>query len=594
MSDKSGEKIHSNRFNMLKSSWSLLRNYKRQLVLGIISLIIVDIADIIPPILIKLALDNIEKGTNLTFLAKIGAGLISAAIIQGTFRFFWRRFFLGTSHKAVYDLRKQLFLHLLKLPFPFFNKTRTGDLMSRLTNDLQEIRMAFGIGLLISLDATFYLMTVPLIMFYLSPKLTLIIFAPLIVLPLIVIKFKKSILTASTRVQERTSDLSAQAEENISGIKVIKGFNTEKFQEEKFSQTGARFLKDKLELAFLEAIFHPSLDMLMSVCVFLLLLFGGEMVIAKTMTLGSFFAFQAYLFKLAWPMMAIGWVLNLFQRSKASMIRCREILDEAPAEHQAETSERIIPENSELKVESLSYTFPDAENPALDDISFELREGQTLGITGPIGCGKTTLLRLLMRIIEPQSGQITIGNVSSQEMKLATLRSLFSYVPQDSFLFSENIGENILFSQEDKSDTDKAMAFAQIAGVKKDILEFPEGINTLLGERGVNLSGGQKQRVSLARALASESPILILDDCTSAVDTSTEKKIIEQLNSEAKKRTRIIVSHRLVSLQDSDQIIYLVNGKIKEKGTHADLLNMGGEYAATWEKQRIEEMISKN
>jgi ATP-binding cassette subfamily B protein len=594
MLEKSGDKIETNGPSTLQRSWGLLKSYKKQLILGVISLIIVDISDIIPPILIKLALDNIEKGTDLTFLAKIGIGLVSAATVKGTFRFFWRKHFLGTSHKAVYDLRKQLFLHLLKLPFPFFNKTRTGDLMSRLTNDLQEIRMAFGIGLLVSLDAAFYLMTVPLIMLYLSPKLTLIIFAPALILPFIVIRFKKSILTASTKVQEKTSDLSAQAEESISGIKVVKGFNTEVFQEKKFRQTGAGYLKDKLRLAILEAIFHPSLDMLMSVCVFLLLLFGGKMVIAKTMTLGSFFAFQAYLFKLAWPMMAIGWVLNLFQRSKASMIRCAEILEEAPAEEKTETTERIIPENFELEVKNLSYTFPDSENPVLDDISFKLKEGQTLGITGPIGSGKTTILRLLMRIIEPQKGQIKIGDVSSQKLQLATLKSMFSYVPQDSFLFSESIKENILFSQEDKSDNDKAMNFAQIAGVKKDIQEFPDGIKTLLGERGVNLSGGQKQRVSLARALVSESPILILDDCTSAVDTSTEKQIIEQLNSEAKKRTRIIVSHRLVSIQDSDQIIYLSEGKIAESGTHEELLAFNGEYAATWEKQRIEKLISKN
>lgn len=576
----------------LQFAFQLLRPYRHLLLYGFVSLLIVDIADVLPPIIIKSAIDGVEQNLGNTHLLYCGIILMVTAVIQGIFRFFWRKFFLGSSHMSVYDLRKMLFSHLLKLPFHYFSRTRTGDIMSRLTNDIQEIRFMLGIGILITLDASFYLLTIPFIMLYMSPQLMLITLVPLLLVPIMVFAVSKAIHDRSKEVQARLSDLSSRSEENISGIRIVKGFRCEESEMAKFDRVGLEFVRDKIKLANIDSIFHPGLDLIIAMSMVVLLLFGGKMVIAGSISLGSFIAFEAYLLKLSWPMMAIGWIINLYQRSMASLDRCLQILNEAPAET-GKTNDRVTFSSYDLEVNKLSFAYPESEINILKDISFKLPTGKTLGITGPVGCGKTTLLRLLVSMLDPTSGQIKIGEHDISKLDLQQLRSLFAIVPQETFLFSETIRENILFARDDKEDSMLAESSAFQAGLAPDLQEFPHGLETMLGERGVNLSGGQKQRVSLARALAAARPFLLLDDCTSAVDTETEQAILSGIRNSENPGTCIIVSHRMVSLQNADLIIYLQDGQIVEKGTHRELLELQGRYAKTWERQRLKEELEK-
>lgn len=571
----------------------LLKPYRKLLFYGFLSLLIVDIADVLPPIIIKTAIDGIENNAGSTHLLYCGLGLIVTSLIQGLFRFYWRKFFLGASHMSVYDLRKMLFSHLLKLPFHYFSRTRTGDIMSRLTNDIQEIRFMLGIGILIMLDVSFYLLTIPFIMLYMSTELTMITLVPLALIPILVFSVSRAIHSRSKEVQARLSDLSSGSEENISGIRIIKGFRCEESEIAKFDRVGQKFVRDKIRLANIDSVFHPGLDLVIAASMVVLLMYGGKMVIAGSITLGAFIAFEAYLLKLSWPMMAIGWIINLYQRSMASLERCLQILNEPPAATGKE-KESVNFANYDLEVENLSFAYPDNAKPVLNDISFKLTSGQTLGITGPVGCGKTTLLRLLVAMHDPTSGTIKIGGHNISRLDLQQLRSLFAIVPQETFLFSETIRENILFAHDNKDNADLAMKHADQAGLAPDLKEFPDQLETMLGERGVNLSGGQKQRVSLARALAAARPFLLLDDCTSAVDTETEQAILKGLRSPDSPGSCIIVSHRMVSLQNADLIMYLQDGVIAEMGTHQQLLQKKGLYARTWERQRLKEELERS
>lgn len=572
----------------------LLEPYRKHLFYGFSSLLIVDLADILPPIILKIAIDSIERGEGLRTLLYCGLALLVTAGVQSIFRFLWRQFFLGTSHRSVYDLRKMMFSHLLKLPFHYFSRTRTGDIMSRLTNDIQEIRFMLGIGILVLLDASFYFLTVPFIMLWLSPSLTFITMLPFVFIPALVLLVKGVIHSRSKDVQARLSDLSSKAEENLSGIRVIKGFRTEESEISRFTSCGLEFVRDKIKLAKVESFFHPALDLVIAFGMVVLLYIGGGMVIAGSITLGSFIAFEAYMLKLSWPMMAIGWIINIYQRSMASMERCQQIINEPVAASTNSDIATCVPQNFDLSVEGLSFTYPEATIPALKNVSFKLAEGQTLGITGPVGCGKSTLLRVLMKMFTPDSGEIKIGGVSVEQIHLRELRQMFSYVPQETFLFSESIRENILFSCDNKNQAEIAAQYAGNAGLAGDLKDFPEGLETMLGERGVNLSGGQKQRVSLARAMAAERQILILDDCTSAVDTETEQAILSSLRQAARRRTCIIVSHRMVSLQSAELIVYLANGEIAEMGTHKQLLELQGLYAKAWQRQRLKAQLEES
>lgn len=606
--------------------------YKKHYFYAIVALAIVDLMDILPPIIVKSAIDVLQKNKEYKFLVILCLVYLISAIIQAIFRFYWRKYFLGTSHQIAYDLRRQVYEHIQNLSFTYFCKTKTGELMSRLTNDIDQIRMMYGIGLLLIIDALFYLISVPFILLWLSYKLALFILVPLPLVPLFVSKVGAYIYKYSEIAQAKVAELSAFVQENFSGIRIIKGFVREDIQLEYFDRQSNNLVDAKLKLSKIESGFYPALEFIVGIGTFLLLLLGGYYVINNEVSLGTFIAFQSYLTKMVWPMTAIGMTINMYQTGMASMARTAEVLNEV-SEHETHVNKISIKPvcqfEKSLEVRNLSFNYSNNErfdsnksilnlhkkelvndtehqliNPittVLNNVSFKLTKGKILGITGPIGSGKSTLLYLIMRLLDPPPQTIFLDGVDIRTYDLISYRSLFGYVPQDSFLFSDTILENIIFGiDRSKSNKSKEKIYeivencAKIAQIHDEIMQFHKNYEAMLGERGINLSGGQRQRITLARALAKDPQILIIDDATSAIDTDTEERLLACLKSYLKNKTAIIVSHRLVSISFADEIIYLENGRVLESGIHEDLIRMNGKYAKLWQQQQIKREIEVN
>lgn len=567
--------------------WRALKDYSRPLAIAVLALAATDFLDVLPPLIIKFAIDGIEGGKGVENLLWAGAFFVTAALLQACCRFIWRKFFLGTSHVIGYDLRQRLFEHLQTLPFRFFATAKTGDLMSRLTNDVDEVRQMYGLGALLAMDSLFYFCTVPFILIWMSPKLALYILIPMPLIPFFVMRIGSKLHRLSKRVQERTADLSSRVQENVSGIRVIKTFVREQSEIVSVEVASDKLLQENLDLARVEAGFHPALEFVMGLGVFILIWLGGLAVVNGELSLGAIVAFQSYLLKLVWPMTALGMTINLYQRGMASLGRCAEILCLKSDLTEAGTSGNDMPIHGGFSVKNLTFAYPGNTKPLFANLSFEIPVGSSLALVGPIGSGKTTLIHLLLRLFDPPVGSIFLDGKDIRDFPIQRLREAFGYVPQDSFLFSETVLENVAFGLKDRSDLEKASACLKMAGIHEEVNALPDKLQTLLGERGVNLSGGQKQRLTLARALARDPLILVLDDSMSAVDTETEERISRELKQVLQGRTGIVVSHRLSSIQAADQIIYLDEGTIQERGTHQELLALKGNYFRLWEKQKM-------
>lgn len=561
---------------------------------GVIVLILVDALQLITPKILGKITDDLGDGTlSMTDIYFYISVIISLAIIIAAGRFIWRMLVLGSSRSLEYWLRNKYFSHLELLAPNFFNNRKTGDLMAHATNDINAIRMAFGQGIVMITDAIFLTSATIIIMVTtIDIRLTTVALLPLPIIAVLMIFFGKLIQSRFKNVQEAFSELTDRVQESISGIRVVKSFVQQDSEISNFSTYNNNYVNKNMDLLKVWGLMFPAVAFIGALSFLIALYYGGSLVIDDELSLGQFVSFISYLGLLTWPMMALGWVINILQRGTASMKRINQILDTDPEIFDGESVLDIRSYRPSIQLKNLSFTYPGAANPALSGITLSIKEGKTLAVVGKTGSGKTTLVNLIMRLYNTEPGELFLDDMDIKDIPLEVLRKNIGYVPQDNFLFSTTIRENIAFS-DTEMELEKVIAAAKIAQVYDNIMDFPGKFDTILGERGVTLSGGQKQRISIARAIAKNPKIIILDDSLSAVDTKTEELILEGLKQVMKSRTSIIIAHRISTIKDADEIIVLDEGRIVERGTHEELLELKGLYNSIYEKQQLEEKIEQ-
>ena len=579
---------------MNKSSLKLLLkrilNHKKAIGLGLCTLVIVDGMQLIVPKVFEKVIDSLVSGmaTN-SLLLKLGLLILGLYLIMGIFRFFWRYLVIGSSHRIDRNIRQELYDHLQTLSPQYYDQTKVGDIMAHATNDISAVRMATGIATIASFDAIFLSLSSITIMLIMNWKLTLITMIPLPLIALMMLKFGALIHKRFESVQKAFSTLTEKAQESLSGVRVIKAYGDEESEDRYFSEKAEDCVLQNVKLARIWGMFQPMIGALAMASMAILLGAGGSMVVKGIISLGEFVAFSSYLMMLIWPMIAIGWVVNLLQRGAASMDRLQKIFTTLP--DIIDGANDVEPEPA-IMVKNLSFTYSGTEIEVLKDVSFRLPVGGTLGIVGRTGSGKTTLVELLMRLYDPPEGTVFLGGVDVHEMKLAKIRGMFGYVPQETFLFAMSIADNISFGNSGLS-RDTIEELSSVVDIDKEIQGFTDGYDTTVGERGVTLSGGQKQRVAIARALAVKPRILVLDDSLSSVDTETEAAILKRLKKDISNLTSILIAHRISTIQNADNIIVMDDGRVVEHGTHNQLLEHDGFYAELFRMQQLEEEAKK-
>lgn len=551
------------------------------------------------PYLMKLAIDALDDpDLGRRRIETYAALIVLAAILGGAAKYWMREILNGTSRRIECDLREDFFRHLLRLDAAFFGSIRTGDLMSRATNDTLAVRMATGPALMYAVNTAVSFVFSLALMLWISPRLTLVAMIPMIALPPIVLGFGRVIHYRFEEIQEQFSRLSTMVQENLTGLRIVRAYVQEEEQERQFDELNQGYMDRNMALIKASGFFHPLLMLISGVAMVIMLWYGGVQVMQGRMTVGDFVAFNSYLALLIWPMIALGWVVNLFQRGAASMGRLNRILDREPLIQLPEGPRPLPSIEGRIEFRNVGFRYPGTERSVLSGVSFTAAPGETVAIVGPTGSGKSTLVSLLPRIHEPTEGAIFLDGVPLSELDPRDVRRQIGIVPQDTFLFSETLRENIGLGivTDTPANTAEAgdariEAAARVAQIHESILSFPEGYSTMLGERGINLSGGQKQRAALARALARDPSILILDDALSAVDTQTEAKILTDLKTVLAQRTSFIISHRVSAVMNADRILVLDGGRIVERGTHAELITAGGTYAHLLRRQMLEEEL---
>ncbi len=563
---------------ILRELW----RYRGLLLWGVLALFLVDAAHLLAPLVIRAAVDDLVAGVGAR-LPRYGLYLLGLAAVTFTFRFAWRMLLFGAGRRIERDLRDRLFSHLLRLSPSFYLRHTTGDLMAHATNDLEAVRRACGMGVLLAADALFMVSFSLAFLISISPRLTLYAFSPLPLVTAVVLGFGRVIHRRFERVQGVFADLTERVREAISGIRVIRATAREGGIEEVFAGTNRAFIRENIALVRVWGIFRPLIGVLGGAGTAIVLWFGGRGVLSGDLSLGDFVAFTSYLGMLVWPMMAVGFIVNLLQRGAASMKRFERLLAEEP-EIVSPPRPRPMPRTKRIEFRDLTFTYPTGTAPALRGVSLVIEEGMTLGVVGLTGSGKTTLVRLIPRLYDPPPGTLFLGGVDVRDLPLEELRRAIAMAPQDVFLFSATIRENIAFGRPDAPEEEIVRA-AKLAGLYDEIRSFPQGLGTVVGERGISLSGGQRQRVGLARAILMDAPILILDDTLSAVDARVEEEIIRNLQGVLRERTSIVISHRISAVRDADWIVVLEGGRIVEEGDHRRLVAKGGLYARLYELQ---------
>jgi ATP-binding cassette subfamily B protein len=566
------------------------------MALGLISVVLANAFQIAGPWFMKLAIDglgtpDVTRGLILFYAAMI----VVVALVGGAFRFVMRQLLNGISRRVETDLRNDFFQHLLGLDATFYGGTRTGDLMSRATNDTLAVRMAAGPAIMYTVNTVASFAFALGFMLVISPRLTLYAMVPMIILPPVVLRFGRLIHLRFEDIQEQFSALSTFVQENLTGVRLVRAYVQEAEQARQFDDLNADYRARNMHLVRTAGAFHPVLSLVSGGAMVLVTWLGALEVMAGRMTLGDFVAFGFYLTLLIWPMIALGWVVNLYQRAAASMGRLNRIFEVRPSIRAPADPVDLAGARGSIEFRGVSFAYPGTRENVLESVSFSVEAGQTVAIVGPTGSGKSTLIALLARLYDPGAGEILLDGIPLTRIDPGDLRRRIGMVPQDAFLFSDTIAGNIGLGIEKRDEgtlLDAVRTSAEVAQLHAQIEDFPRGYDTLLGERGINLSGGQKQRATLARALARDPLIVVLDDALSAVDSHTEAAILADLRGVTGTRTAFIISHRVSAVMGADRVLVLENGRLVQEGTHADLIATEGTYARLLHRQMLEEDLA--
>ncbi|MGD8496440.1 MAG: ABC transporter ATP-binding protein [Gemmatimonadales bacterium] len=572
--------------------------YLRGVVAGLLLVVVTNVFTIAGPWLLKVAIDALTESLSRELILRYALLIVGAAVLGGIAKYGMRELLNSISRRIETDLRDDLFAHLLRLSPQFYDKWRTGDLMSRATNDVLAVRQVAGPAIMYMVNTVAVSIFALALMIWISPKLTGFAMIPMVLMPIAVIWFGRRIHVRFERIQEQFSELTNFAQENFAGIRIVKAYAREDDQKQRFGARSHDYMDRNMDLAKLWGAFFPSLQFLGGLGALVVLWLGGLEVMSGTITIGDFVAFGFYLTLLMWPMIAVGWVTNLFQRGAASMGRINKLMDTPSAiDDAAETVDTPI--RGEVEFRHVWFRYPETERWVLEDVSFKIEAGQTAALVGATASGKSTVVRLIGRLYDATKGTVLIDGVDVRERKLARLRAAIAMVPQEPFLFSDTLRSNLELQDVAEAEAELLPAAldakldhaVDVAQLRQTLEEIPSGLDTLLGERGINLSGGQKQRATIARALYRDAPLLILDDALSAVDTVTEEAILGGLREYMGDRTSIIVSHRVSAVAGADVIFVFEDGKLAEQGTHSQLLAKGGVYARLLERQLLSEEL---
>lgn len=574
-------------FKELKALLPYMRRYRAQYVAGFIFVVAVDGAQLLLPLFVKRAIDIISGGAvDPLSLAATMAWMVATAAALAAGRFMWRFFIVGSSRRIEVEIRDRLFAKLTALSANFFQRNKTGDLMARAINDLQAVRQATSMGLIAFIDGAFMSLAILAILFSTYPGIAPWAIIPLPIITVLIALSGPLIGRLFKKVQERFSTLSDIAQESVSGVRVVKSFVREGWFSTLFSRANEDYQRANMSLVKLFGFFFPFIGFLSGITTMILLRVGGESVILGAMSAGDLVAVFSYLQMLIWPLMGAGFTVNILQRGSASMGRINEVLREEP-DIKSPAAPKAFPREGGLSLRGLSFSYPGAAKPSLEGIDLEIRRGEAFGILGRTGSGKSTLVKALPRLVDTPRGAVFMGDTDVLDLDLAALRRAFPTVPQDSFLFSDTIRANIAFGAPGITEA-RVEELCRITTIARDLKDFPLGLDTVVGEKGLSLSGGQKQRVAMARALAADGDFLVLDDALSAVDTETEAAILDALLRERAGRTTILISHRVSTLERCDSIAVLDAGRVVQRGTHASLVAEEGLYREIWELQRLE------
>jgi ATP-binding cassette, subfamily B, multidrug efflux pump len=587
--------------------------YRRQFLLGLVCVVLSSTFQLLAPLVLKYAIDDLGRAVTRQKLITYAAAILVVSSVRALFLFLMRRIIIGASREIEYDLRNAFFARLQQMPLAYYQGRRTGDLMSRATNDLNAVRTMIGPAVMYSASTVLVFAVAIVLMSSIDARLTLIALLPLPLVSISVKIFGSAIHRRFEAIQAQLSDLSAVVQETLAGVRVVRAYNQEPYETERFRKANAEYVRRNRVLIRLQGMFYPSLTLFLGLGSLVVLWVGSREVIRGRITIGEFVAFNSYLVMLSWPMIAFGWVTNMLQRGMASWKRMLEVLDAVPTINDDEVTDagRAAPLAGAIEIRDLVFAYPGSDDPVLNHVSLRIEEGQTVAFVGSTGSGKSTLISLLPRLHQPPRGTVFLDGVDVREIPLATLRGAIGFVPQEPFLFSDTIAENIAFgvqfaslapSGSAPSGSDPARAADELSGrmreaaavarLDKDVDAFPHGYDTAVGERGITLSGGQKQRTALARAIMVDPRVLILDDALSAVDTYTEEEILSRLRGVMRRRTSIIVAHRVSTVRDADQIFVLDRGRIAERGRHDELVAHGGLYATLYKRQLLEEELA--